>query len=112
MRATLRLAVLLLLLGGPFAAPAFAIELKEAKAQGLVGERVDGFVGVVIASPPADVARLVERVNAQRREKYGEVASQRGVPLDAVAKIAGEKQIERAPAGQYIAGPDGRWRQK
>jgi len=112
MRYALRLAALVLLCSGLFAGPAFALSLNEAKAQGLVGERVDGFVGIVVADPPAEVRQLVEQVNRQRREKYDEVAQQRGVPLDAVAKITGEKQLERTPAGQYFAGADGRWRQK
>jgi|SRR5688572_12779377 len=112
MRCFLRIVVLLLLFCGLSAGPALAISLNEAKAQGLVGERVDGFVGVVVADPPADVRQLVEQVNRQRREKYNEVAQQRGVPLDAVAKITGEKQMERTPAGQYVAGADGQWRRK
>jgi uncharacterized protein YdbL (DUF1318 family) len=112
MRYALRLAALLLLCSGLLAGPAFALSLDEAKAQGLVGERVDGFVGIVTADPPADVRQLVDQVNRQRREKYDEVAKQRGVPLDAVAKITGEKQMERTPAGQYVAGADGQWRRK
>jgi uncharacterized protein YdbL (DUF1318 family) len=112
MRYALRLAALLLLCSGLLAGPAFALSLDEAKAQGLVGERVDGFVGIVTADPPADVRQLVDQVNRQRREKYDEVAKQRGVPLDAVAKITGEKQLERAPAGHYVAGADGQWRRK
>jgi uncharacterized protein YdbL (DUF1318 family) len=94
------------------ASPAVALSLNEAKAQGLVGERIDGFVGAVVADPPADVQQLVDQVNRQRREKYDEVAKERGVPLDAVAKITGEKQLERAPAGQFVAGADGRWQRK
>ena len=112
MHRALRFAALLLLCSGLFAGPAFALSLSEAKAQGLVGEKIDGFVGVVVASPPAEVRQLVEQVNSQRRQKYDEVAKQRGVPLDAVAKITGEKQLERTPAGQYVLGADGQWRQK
>src|ERR687898_2159337 len=101
--------ILLLLCSGLFAGKAYALSLNEAKAQGLVGERIDGFVGAVVADPPAEVRDLVEQVNRQRREKYDEVAKERGVPLDAVAKITGEKQLERTPAGQSVAGADGRW---
>jgi hypothetical protein len=112
MHRALQLVVLLLLCSGLFAGPAFALSLNEAKAEGLVGEKIDGFVGTVVADPSAEVRELVERVNRQRRQKYDEVAKERGVPLDAVAKITGEKQLERTPAGQYVAGADGRWRQK
>jgi uncharacterized protein len=112
MHRALQLLVLLLLCSGLFAGPALALSLNEAKADGLVGEKIDGFVGIVVADPPAEVRDLVEQVNRQRRQKYDEVAKERGVPLDAVAKITGEKQLERTPAGQYVAGADGRWRQK
>jgi uncharacterized protein YdbL (DUF1318 family) len=112
MRRALRLVTLLLFCSGLFADPAFALSLNEAKAKGLVGERIDGFVGVVVADPPADVRELVDQVNSQRRQKYDEVAKQRGVPLDAVAKITGETQLERTPSGQYVLGADGQWRRK
>jgi uncharacterized protein len=92
--------------------PALALSLDEAKAQGLIGERIDGFVGVVVANPSAEVDQLVERINRERRARYEEIAAQREAPFDAVARIAGERQIDRTPAGQYVAGADGRWRQK
>ncbi len=66
----------------------------------------------MIADPSAELGQLVEQVNRQRRAKYDEIAKERGVPLDAVAKITAEKQLERTPAGQYLAGADGRWRRR
>lgn len=86
--------------------------LDDAKAAGLVGERIDGFLGVVPGSAPGDVQALVEEVNAKRRKKYEEVAGQRGVPTEAVAAIAGEKLVKRADSGEYVAGADGRWTRK
>jgi uncharacterized protein YdbL (DUF1318 family) len=94
------------------ALPALAQSLDQAKAAGLVGEKVDGFVGVVDANAPAEVRAMVERINAERRAKYAEIAQKQNAPMDAVAKIAGQKLIERAPSGQYVLGADGRWRQK
>jgi uncharacterized protein YdbL (DUF1318 family) len=93
-------------------AAAIAGPLDDAKASGLVGERVDGYLGVVPGSAPGDVRALVEEVNAKRRKKYEEVAGGRGVPVEAVAAIAGEKLVKRAAAGEYVAGADGRWTQK
>ena len=91
---------------------ALAGPLDDAKAAGLVGERVDGFLGIVPGSAPAEVRALVEEVNDKRRTKYQEVAKQRGVAMEAVAAIAGEKLVRRADRGTYVAGPDGRWKQK
>lgn len=92
--------------------PALAQSLDGAKADGLVGERIDGYVGVVPGEAPPEIREMVEEINAQRRQRYAEVADQRGVAVEAVAQIAGEKLIERAPSGQFVAGADGRWRRK
>lgn len=102
--------VLVCLLGGP--ALALADPLDDAKAEGLVGERIDGFLGIVPADVPGAVQALVEDVNAKRRKKYEQVSKERGVPAEAVAAIAGEKLVKRAASGEYVAGPDGRWQRK
>ena len=47
---------------------------------GAVGERVDGYLGVVGSSAPADVAQLVEQINAERRAKYADIAGKQGAP--------------------------------
>ena len=39
---------------------ALALTLDEAKAQGLVGEKVDGYVAAVVANPAAEVQALVD----------------------------------------------------
>ena len=110
MKLVLRIGAVLLMLCT--ALPAAADSLDEAKAEGQVGERIDGYVGVVDANAPGEVRALVDEVNAERREKYAEIAAERGTSVQAVAQIAGQKLIERAPKGEYVMGADGRWRQK
>lgn len=107
-----RLAAIALLSFGLWAAPALAASLDQAKAAGQVGEKVDGFLGVVDADAPADVRAMVEQINAERAAKYAEIAQKQGASVDAVAKIAGQKLIERTPPGQYVLGADGQWRKK
>ena len=109
MKLVLRLGAVLFMLT---ALPAAAQSLDGAKAAGQVGERIDGYVGVVDASTPGDVRAMVDQVNAERREKYAEIAAERGTSVEAVAQIAGQKLIARAPGGQYVLGADGEWRQK
>ena len=94
------------------AAPAFAADLDGAKAAGQVGERLDGYLGLVDEDAPDDVKELVERVNAGRLEKYGEIAAKRDVPVEAVAAAAGVKLIERAEPGHYVMDEEGNWKQK
>jgi uncharacterized protein YdbL (DUF1318 family) len=89
-----------------------ADELDSAKAAGQVGERPDGYLGVVSPSAPPAVKQLVDDVNAKRKGKYGEIAKQNGTAVDAVAALMGAKLIERAPAGHYVMGANGRWVKK
>jgi uncharacterized protein YdbL (DUF1318 family) len=107
--AGLAIAAVLLLLAAPPGAR--ADELDAAKAAGHVGERADGYLGVV-SGAPASAKALVDSVNAKRRAKYAEIAKQNGTPVEAVAALMGEKLIDRAPAGQYVMGADGRWKKK
>jgi uncharacterized protein len=108
----LRTVAIVLLSLGFLAAPAFAASLDQAKAAGQVGERIDGYLGVVDVNAPGDVRALVDQINAERQAKYKEIADKQGAPVAAVAQIAGKKLLERTPAGEYILGADGQWRQK
>ena len=95
MKLVLRISAVLLLLC--IALPAAAQSLDQAKAAGQVGERIDGFVGVVDANAPGDVRAMVDRVNAERRQKYAGIAAERatrsqvkaiGAALEAIARAA------------------------
>jgi uncharacterized protein YdbL (DUF1318 family) len=92
------------------AGTALAGPLDDAKAAGLVGEKIDGYVGAVTGD--VSVQALIDEVNAGRKAKYAEIAGKRGAPVDAVAAIAGKKLIERAAGGQFVMGSDGQWTQK
>jgi uncharacterized protein YdbL (DUF1318 family) len=94
------------------ATPLLAGPLDDAKAAGQVGEQADGYVGLVDANAPPAARQLVDDVNARRQAKYAEIAAKRGVSVEAVAQITGEKLIGRAGAGEHVRGADGSWRQK
>ena len=97
-------------LGLGLALPALAIDLDQARNQGLVGERADGLVGAVTASPSPDVCSLVESVNAARLQEYRSIAQKNGTPLEAVQAVAGEKQIQRAKENKwFVMDASGRW---
>jgi len=89
-----------------------AASLQAAKAAGQIGERPDGFVGLVVALAPASVQSLVQQVNAQRLARYNEIARGNGTPVDQVRALAGKTLIERTPAGQYVMDGSGRWVRK
>lgn len=94
----------------PASASAQALTLDQAKAQGLVGEKLDGYLGVV--SNAAGVSRLVDDINLQRRQLYRDIARKNNIPLNAVEQLAGKKAIERAASGEYVQSPSGAWARK
>ncbi len=103
-----RLALFLLALA--FGSSAWALDLQEAKAQGLVGETPGGYLAIVKGS--GEVKALVDSVNKERRARYLEIARRNGTQLSAVEKLAGKKAIEKTEAGHYIQLPTGEWVRK
>jgi hypothetical protein len=83
--------------------------LERAKAEGWVGELPNGYLGVRVER--AGVSGLVDRINAQRRQRYRELALTHGVPTAAIERQAGQRLIERLEPGEYYYG-DGDWRQR
>ena len=90
--------------------PAFALDLQAAKNQGLVGETPSGYLEAV-TQPTAQVSALIRDINAQRKQKFKEIASRNNTTLEAVEQLAGKKAIEKSKAGSYIK-VGGRWQQK
>jgi len=86
-------------------------DLASAKAEGLIGERPDGLVGVV-SNPTPELEAIVADVNAERMNEYRQIAEETDAPLEAVQARAGRQIIERLPSGQYFMDAAGRWRRK
>lgn len=92
-------------------APAgFAIGLDDAKAQGLVGEMVGGYLGAV-QPPSAAVQQLIDSINAKRRAAYQDIATSNRTSLQAVEALAGKKAIQKTRPGQFVNAGGG-WIQK
>lgn len=91
---------------------AFAAALDEAKATGLIGEKQDGYIGLVQANVPADVVALVADVNAQRRQRYEQIAQENGIAVQQVAKLAFTKAFENTLSGNYVESAPGQWTRK
>ncbi len=88
---------------------ALAGSLDRPKQEGLIGERPDGYVGFVVDVVPAEVKKLVDRINQERRVEYQGVADETGTSLEAVEALFGEKLIARQPPGTYVMTADGTW---
>lgn len=89
----------------------FAMDLQSAKSQGLVGEQLNGYLGVVSASAGSDVNALVADINDKRKQKYQSIAKENGTSLDTVELLAGKKAIEKTSNGNYIQSATG-WKKK
>ncbi len=89
--------------------PVFALELQEAKTQGLVGESPSGYLETVKSTPKAD--QLIKEINAKRKTHYQKIAKKNKTPLKTIEKMAGKKALEKTLVGQYIK-VGGAWKKK
>ena len=58
---------------------------------------------------PSPQLSLVQSVNAQRMEKYQQIANQKGVPVEQIGAIAGEKIIGKLKPGYKYMDSSGNW---
>jgi len=91
---------------------AMAGPLDQPKADGLIGEQANGYLGLVSQNVPADVKALVRDVNAKRKSRYQKIAGNQNVPLSEVEKVGGTTAMDRTLRGNYIKDSSGRWRKK
>ena len=85
--------------------PAYAA----ARANGSIGEKVDGYLGIVGAPTPA-LQRLVDDINIKRRAVYAEKAQENNATLEQYAMTAGCQAILRTQPGEKYQAPDGTWK--
>lgn len=90
--------------------PTWALDLQQARSQGLVGELPNGYVGVVQSNPEAQ--KLATDVNARRKQEYQRISKENGEPVAVVAKLAAVQIIQKLPSGSLYQSPDGRWVKK
>ncbi len=91
---------------------AWAQSLAKAKEAGWIGERPDGYLGLVKPDTPDNIKKLVQDINAKRRERYLEIAKKNGTKLEAIQAIVGAKLIKRARPSDYIMNSAGKWIKK
>lgn len=85
--------------------PAYAA----ARANGSVGEQIDGYLGVV-ANPTPELQRLVNNINIRRRAVYTEQARKNGATVEEYATTTGCQAILRTVPGEKYQAPDGSWK--
>lgn len=94
-----------------FASPAFAQRdpaYAAARNAGQIGEKMDGYLGIVVAETEA-LRRIVNDINIKRRAVYSEKAQAASATLEEYAFAAGCQAIAKTAPGERYQAPDGSW---
>ena len=84
--------------------PAYAA----ARAAGQVGEKTDGYLGLVGAATPA-LHAMVDDINIKRRASYTERARLKNATVEEFAFTQGCVQIANTAPGEKYEAPGGNW---
>jgi len=91
---------------------AWAIDLQDAKSQGLVGEANTGYLAAVKQPPNAEVKALISSVNAKRKAQFERTAKKTNITARQVSNRFYELAIEKTRPGHYYQDASGNWQKK
>ncbi len=91
---------------------AWAIDLRDAKSQGLVGEANTGYLAAVQSPASAEVRALIADVNAKRKAQFERTAQSTGTTVAQVANRFYELAVQKTAPGNYYQDSSGRWQRK
>lgn len=91
---------------------AWAIDIRDAKAQGLVGEANTGYIAAVQSPPSAEVRALIADVNGKRKARFEDTAKKTGATVAQVANRFYELAVQKTAPGHYYQDTGGRWKKK
>lgn len=84
-----------------------------AKAQGVVGEQADGFLGFVKPSSDPALKAAVAEINEGRAALYREAAAKNGVSVEVAGASAYTQVVQaRLKSGEFYRPANGAWTQK
>ena len=97
------------------ATPAYAAGAKQVVDQGIaagrIGERIDGYLAAVGDVSEAE-RRAMNEINIGRKSVYTNLAEKKGVSVEVIGRLSGEKQIAKAAPGAMIMDDSGQWSKK
>lgn len=93
------------------AAPALARDpaYEAARAAGQVGEKMDGYLGVV-GGGSGDLRRIVDDINIKRKAVYAQKAQEQHATVEEYAFTSGCLLISQTRPGEKYQAPDGSWK--
>lgn len=91
---------------------AWAIDIRDAKDKGLIGEANTGYIAAVTSPASAEVRALIAEVNAKRKAEFEAAAKKTGVTTQQVAYRFYELAVQKTAAGGYYQDSSGQWKKK
>ena len=91
---------------------AWAIDIRSAKDQGLVGETTTGYLAAVKTPVSADVKPLINSVTAKRKTQFSSTANKTNTTIDQVSHRFYELAVQKTAAGHYYQDANGNWKKK
>jgi len=91
---------------------AWAIDIHDAKDQGLVGEATSGYLASVRSPASAEVNSLIAEVNKKRKVQFESTAQKTSATVAQVANRFYELAVQRTAAGHYYQDAGGKWVKK
>jgi len=91
---------------------AWAIDIRDAKDQGLVGEANTGYIAAVQSPASAEVRALITDVNKKRKAKFTQTATKTGTTAAQVANRFYELAVQKTEQGHYYQDSSGKWKKK
>lgn len=91
---------------------AWAIDIRDAKSQGLVGEANTGYIVALKSPASAEVRALIADVNARRKAQFDGTARKTGTTRAQVAYRFYELAVQRTAPGHYYQDAGGKWKKK
>ncbi len=91
---------------------AWAIDIQDAKEQGLIGEANSGYIAAVRSPASAEVRALIADVNGKRKAAFESTAQKTGATVAQVANRFYELAVQKTKPGHYYQDAGGRWQKK
>ena len=91
---------------------AWAIDIHDAKAQGLIGEANTGYIAAVQSPASAEVRALIAEVNGKRKAHFEETARKTGTTVVQVANRFYELAVQKTSPGHFYQDSNDRWKKK
>ncbi|MGN6375946.1 MAG: YdbL family protein [Sphingomonas sp.] len=82
---------------------------QQARSQGLIGEKPDGYLGIVGSGTP-ELQKIVNDINIQRRAAYTKAAAAQGATVEDFAFTSACNLIANESAGEKYMTPGGQWK--